>query len=366
MTVPTCRIPLFNLLGIPDEGHSAGYLHLIDSTTEAVGAIFKAPRDGTIDRIFIPVNAINGSPVLDVRVEQVTAKAPNGTLWNSPTNTTLSDWSPSGTPKFGEWVDLTGTGVGASVSKGDIFAVVAQGKTVSTGINDLTIAAWSSPLGNSGFPLAVEMAASSWSINAGFPGMAARYSSSEDNLILPGCPVNYSSVDIALDSGDSPDEYGVKWVEAVGGVIGEIQMVIQGLNSTAVFEFRLYEGVTSTPSFVDNIVWELSLNRADYNSNLLRIPFPHSALVRGNTYRLTVRPQNTNPCKIILQEWEDSDLKISGFGDADLTTCENGGAFTDDSLQTMSLNPVLIDVTAAGGGASGNSGLNLSMGGGFA
>lgn len=112
----------------------------IDAAADRVAAIFQAPLTGNIDRVVISIGAVTTAAALDVRIETVgTANPdPTGTLWNSPTNTTLAT---TGTPSANTPIEVTLTAA-AAVTRGNIVAVVIQANAtpISLVINCISMA----------------------------------------------------------------------------------------------------------------------------------------------------------------------------------------------------------------------------------
>lgn len=143
----------------------------IDSTTDRVALVFKAPRTGSIDRVAFRTRTVTSAATITARLETVNlADAyPSGTLW--ATNTSGTQTSPATNTVYE--APLTAA---ASVTAGDVLALVLQ---CDSGTPNLQIATLDTPgtlTGN--FPYGVANTTGSYAQNSYRPMAAVRYGAS--------------------------------------------------------------------------------------------------------------------------------------------------------------------------------------------
>lgn len=237
MTAATLPAPIIYPWVFPF-GNSSTFV--IDTASEKAGAVIQSPFAGTIDQVGFYVSAFTSNSTVDVRIETVDGSGmPTGTLWATNTN-------GAKTVNATGWYDTTLT-AGATVAKGDTFAVVISNPSVSYGNFTLVgwargaafrSAAWYAPYGvaNTG----------TWSKNAAYlPNISLHISDSGGSYVnVPGvypymCGTA-SVTSLAYKTGTNPAEVGVYFqVPFACRCVGVWQDVALGAAGT--FDAKLYD-----------------------------------------------------------------------------------------------------------------------------
>lgn len=170
----------------------------LSASGSKVAFMFRAPKTGTIDRVFFKTTTLTTPTDTDIRLETVDATTgdPTGTLFATNSNIVIA----SGSMTANAFIEATLT-AGAPVTKGDILAVVIA----PSGTPNMTFSRLAVPTGF-GQPYSASYAGS-WtkSINA-FPG-AIRYSDGSYPHTPGVWPVSALST-VGITSTGTPDEIG--------------------------------------------------------------------------------------------------------------------------------------------------------------
>jgi hypothetical protein len=338
-------------------GTTAHASHLLDAADEKLAWIFQAPKTGTIDRLSFRTVAITTGGNVDLRLETVDATTgdPSGTLQATNTNVavTVADSDDN------VWKEGTLT-AGASVTKGDLLALVAVAPSGFTGnlasmgnIADYG-AGWQ-------FPYMDHQTSGTWAKTGEAACMLVRYS---DGTYPPiGTIPALSITNGAFNSGSSPDERGlyfqVPWPCRLSGVI--MMSTFAGGGTIKVYDS---DGSTVLTSLVRD-----PDQSATANTGPGRYLFPTSVNLLANTnYRITLLPASVTDNTLTTITVHDAAMldALDGGKNFYLTTRENAGAWSQTTTQRPFIHLLLDafdDATGSGGGDTGglvrfNAGFN--------
>lgn len=259
---------------------------LLDGASEQIAWICAAPATGTIDAVGWHTATVTTGDTVDVRLETVstTTGLPTGTLFGTNTNGAQVVAAADDNVHF-----TTVLTAGASVTAGDILAVVLKNGTVPGVINIATILEWYHALVSTDFPYRTEdITGAGWSkaaTNRGFAGFL-RYTSGGTVPILAFTPVaNGTSVAPLSTWSTNADRRGIRFKlpfarQAVGF------WAIVDLDNDALF--RLYD--SNGTGILASVSYDKDL-RSGTAANLVVRPFAAPVtLAKDVYYRLTVQP----------------------------------------------------------------------------
>jgi hypothetical protein len=177
---------------------------LIDAADEKAAFIVQAPKTGTISKIGFRTGTVTLGATVDVRLETVdaTTGTPSGTLWAANTNALQLILATDDNAWF-----LPTLIAGASVTKGDVLAVVIANPAVSFGT--LNVATIISTAIIAEFPYNA-LYTGTWAKGVAAPVLALEYSDGSYEEILGAFPWSAIS-ETAYNSGSTPDERGLRF-----------------------------------------------------------------------------------------------------------------------------------------------------------
>jgi hypothetical protein len=312
----------------------------LNDADNAVASIFMVPKDGTLDRIGVPVSGKAGtSTTVKYTVGYYTIDAsgfPTTTAHGSmvPATPAVNDFT-NGTVA---WVTLA---TGATVQAGQIIAAVIkpEGIVNPDGSNNISVRRSWRTAGGTVIALPYEANfQTAWAKQADIPQLAARYSDGEVVAFMPPSPAALFGGNV--NTGTTPDEVGaqfsVPWdVPCVGA---RVQVDVTTLATNA-FEVRLYDAAgTQVRSAVIPAATIAAATMAD-----VPVFWDSYTLTADVSYRLTVLPTTTDSLTIAQLVVPDTDSKNSiCCGDRwRLTTRADAGAWTE-TTNTIPLFGVIL------------------------
>lgn len=321
----------------------------LDDSDDRAVAILSAPRTGQITHVGISVYSVTGTPPT-YNVAVVTVSGTTGI----PTNTAYGGGAPGvlANPVSGwQWVQLA---TPSAVTAGDNIGLSVWPTGVPgnpDGSNYITVQ-------HSHFKRIMSYPASGYAVSdtymsgsACLPAFAIRYSDGRGY----GWP-RLSNANVAFNASDSPDEYGIKLTLPFGGRCVGCAFALHNEDSNASWENRLVGddgSVLATDSIADEDIL-LAANSSDTYGVFYRRWAP-VVLESGQTVRLTIRATHATATvtPVILSWSHESDKDCFVAGDnVTLTSCTDGGAWTDDYTK-VALMALLFDDITIGGGSSG-------------
>lgn len=334
----------------------------IDASTDGAGAIFYAPKTGTITKIGVLQTAKTGTgPTYRYGVEGVTTtRAPDGTYKNAG-NAYVDAADPA--TAFA-WRTL---GASVSVTAGDLIAATVryQSGTID-GSNFITVAVRTTQSITQAHPYALTLTAGAWATSLGCPCIALQY---DDGTVIFGVTAASSLTNNSpWTSASSPVYRGTKWTP---GVTCQLVGCWIGARVPDTFDFNilLYVGTASSPAVTVPVVPDLGVG-TNAGANPFYIPIPPTTLSSGTVYRLVIEPiAVVSPTTFVNVNFPDADALAAYWGDLKGTTGVAGSppTWTDydngtDGYRAYPVIPVIDDVTAsAGGGLLTHPGMSGGM-----
>ena len=333
---------------------------LIDAIDEGACFVVAAPRTGTITKVGWGTRTVTTGATLDVRLEAVAAAAkfPAGTLFGTNTNGSQVVADANDNTWF-----LTALTTGASVTKGQVFAVVIKNPGASAGT--LQIAGFADDSNTLDFPYSglntgVSPTISYASAQAA-PILAFEYSDAPTVVPIPGCwPMNGTITATAVGTGSTPDIIGLRfkvafpcrlngagiWVDADGDF--KVMLVSEAYHQANA------TGILASLT-VDHV--QEATTAAAYHEYLFPATYD---LVADTYYRLVIEP--TTATTLSVYDFDVSTLALmdayAGGQDFHLTTAKDptgDGSWTNYNSGTfrkpfLSLNIDKFDDAAQTGG----------------
>ena len=320
-----------------------------------LGAIFMAPKAGTLSAVLIDVAAVAGTvPTYTVDAESVAVGA------NTPSGTAIG---AAGTfvPAAGHaWVNL---GANNTVTAGQLFALtlLAAGATAA---NYATFN-WSSQGGSSGYTSELPFAltyTTAWSAVQGNPILAYRYS---DGTIFGGYAGTMGNN--AYSAISTFNEFASTFVAPSDCTLSEVWIGGTMVDTSASAAVNLYAGTSTTPlastTIPANCLSALNANRT------IRLPLPFT-LYGGLTYRIGLQAKvSSHNVSLVTYAYPDAATRAAIAGAIWLDKRGAGGAWGVNVDQTTapSLIPVLSGISGtavllASGVNSHGDGIQLSQG----
>lgn len=308
----------------------------INATGLKCGAVYMMPKAGTISHIGFSSARSGVSCNYIGRLETVSSFLPSGSLIAAGATTAT-------------WSDSTGGGVWykkaistpPTVAKDDLVAVVIQydsgtatdvffGTYINSGAGTYPMS----------MPYAVTHNGTSWS-QIRLPPMITLYYN-DGTIVRGGFPcVGVSSQ--AFNSGSTPDEYAATMVAPFNGAIsGASAFLLMASSSSATM--TLYNSGGSALATCTRTAAQLGTS-----SGMVDFDFDTSvSIVSGGTYRLSIKADNANNITIMSATWGTTTERNAGYGVISSSTRTDAGAWTDASLTTYAIYPMVSSISAGG------------------
>lgn len=307
---------------------------LMDAAAEKVAMIIRAPRTGTISKIAIRTATVSVGGDADFRLETVDATTgdPTGTLLGTNTNVTVTLNASS------TWFTGTLT-AGASVTKGDLFAVV-----IANSSGTYTITSMASGVYRASFPYMGHMTAA-WVKFSQAPVLALEYSDTNYYPVL-GCMPTSNIVNQAFNTGSVIDERGIKFRLPFPVRVSGAWAQVEADND---FTIRLYDSDGTSVLLSQTCDPEI---RFGTNHGIRYEDFASTAILLPNVdYRLTLLP--TTASNITSHEVVAPSAAVMAalpWGTSiHLTTRADAGAWTDTTTQRVQMGIIVDQVDYSGG-----------------
>lgn len=317
------QVPLFN---------NGGNLtnQALSATTTKVGARWRAPKSGNIDRISFWVAALSGTPTLRVGIQETVDGLPNGTFIQSATTTPSLNQNRVTIPSCAVTVDNQYATV-VEWDSGATSATVRQRNTGSFLASVLSVA----DLG---------MSAGTWLAGSGMPMVIAQYT---DNDIAYPSALNVETAVNITDS-SNPDEYGNKFVpDHSFWCCGAYFALRDTGNANANAKIALFDSSGTELA---------SCTHTEATDSLVTTPqdfyryWNPVRLIKGQTYYLSIKATGTGQIAIYSISQAYNDLNAAITGGMIRVTRNNLGAWTEDDTQSILLHPLVSDTAQPGTG----------------
>jgi hypothetical protein len=269
---------------------------VIDAADEIAACVFLAPKTGTVTRVHFSTATVTTGATVDVRLETVDDAngQPSGTLFGTDTN--ISHVIANGDDNA--WLRTAALTGSASVTRGQMMALVIKNPTVSAG--NMQIARLGGTFGANGsnFPYVVGPLATNKQDSQYGLVMALEYNDGSFGIPAGLIPAKATGT-VALNTGTNPDEAAMYFTPtAPMRVIGWAS--IMAVAAGADFRVGLYEDGNNTP---------LTTGTIDGNNVATTATRGHTGhfataveLDAGTTYRLAFLPTTAN--SLTLNYWE--------------------------------------------------------------
>lgn len=322
----------------------------IDATAEKAGMVFQVPKTGTIDAVGFLLGTVTQAPTNGLKVSL-----------QDPSTTGLPDGTPDqyrvvpvGSISTGAWIttglitsDGTDGGAKRSVTRGDVLCVVIEFSSFVAGDN-LNIQERTGGLNDGAMPYVVaDTGAWAKSTNTGDPVVALKY---DDGLYYPAprCYPMSALTTLAVNTGTTPDEIGLKFRVPVGIKVGGL-WIRRSQTAARDVTYKLYDsdGSTVLKSFVDD---------GDFGSGNNRyLLFSSEVTLVANTYyRLTALPSSASSLNFYYFDVAAAGIMdaIPGGQDMHWTQRTDAGAWTDTTTRRPWMGLLITDITSGSGGMS--------------
>lgn len=339
-------------------GASAGASVLaFNDSDDRIAAIYRAPKAGTIDRIFYAPNSKSGTVgVLRLGVQGVSGRVPDG-AWLAGGNGYVDLTNPSATPA---WQTL---GSPVSVNKGDLLAAVALTQSGTwDGANLISMRSGLSTVPAVVFPPVALSYETSWTEVAVTACIALRYDDGE--IVVPSVPASaFTNPVSGWVSGANPLFRGNRFSLAIGARFWGFQLSLwSDTGNLSDFDLHLFSGTSFTPLAsvaVDVSEWFRQ------STGLAIVESDKVGLSAGTVYRVAVEPKSATAFQRFMRiDYLDSDTREQVSRGLIATTAPSGGPWTDDDTQQYSIAP-LLDQVDDGAGSGGGLIVHPGMAGGM-
>lgn len=314
----------------------------LDASGEKLWLVFAAPEACTIDRLTFKALAVTAGGDYKARVETVNTAGngqPSGTLLAANAESAAVTVSATGLVNF----DLIAP---VAVTKGQIIAVALQ----SVGTGNISWYQQNTSVGTV-IPTGWNNTSGSMAASANvFPQLGVRKDDG-DYLTIFGVVPQDSTAALAISSGTTPDEYGLKLTVPIGCRVSGL-WVQHGDGSwpdTADFVLYADDGtVLATKSYLDDMIEQGATART------LLVTFDTPVeLDAGDVVRAVVKPTSASTTATLYQ----AILPVAGMntayphGGAGVRTQRtDGGAWSDSALEYTPMGLIIDGVAEAGGG----------------
>lgn len=327
----------------PYSNNSFGSVTL-NADNEKIATIMQAPKTGTIDRVAYRMGTVTTEGTLDIRIETIDSSGlPTGTLW--ATNTNATRLVTTGDAAATLETTLT---AGASVNRGDLFAVVIN---LTAGGGDMTVSRVAGPEGYEGFPSTIPYTNSWGSKNAEKLAGAIRYSDATYPFTGGALPVT-SIASTSFSSGSATNERGNVFIPTFDCKVNGVWVGTTTTTATADFTVRLLNSSST-------IMTSRAVEAGAGNGATIRSYFFDSeqTLDAGSTYRITCKATGASNLTLRGVGWTSTMAEAmprSGWGFTMTTRNGDAGAWTDtaNSMHQMGVIISSVDDGAAGGGSA--------------
>lgn len=333
-------VPPFRLPGFTPSSNSlnpAFTAILLDAAGEKAVLVCRAPKTGTISKVAFKVTTVTSSGSADVRLETVDTSTgnPTGTLLGTNTNGSQSITTTN------EW-DTTTLTAGASVTQGDLLAVVISNVSGNYNIASLATLATTTDMT---FPYS-DNNTGAFSKSTSQPVVALEYNDGSYDFIPGIIPVT-TITNTAFNSGSTPDERGLYFQYPVSIRVCGVSAFIDADNAC---DIVLYDSDGST---VLRSVSIASGVRNSANGGTHNIPFSSAVTLSANTnYRLVVKP--TSGSNVTLCELEINSAALMGAmpggPNFHFTSRTDAGAWTEVTTRYPTLGMIVDGIDSGGGG----------------
>lgn len=291
------------------------------STGNAISYCFKAPRTGSIDAAWVSFSSVSGSPTIQVGLEGVVARAPDGTYKAGgnafaslapPTSSSIQTnlWRSFGTPAF--------------VTAGDLLAVTVR---YISGLTSATVRYGyfnGGVVRDAAFNFPAYFTAAVWTPEPGFTALAARYT---DGTIV-GTPTQGSLVN--WSNATNPQYVGTAWTCPMDCLLDRV--IIPASRTDASGDDQMiecWENGNPRP-FASFFMDQSELTSLSSAPSILYFPSDQPAKA-GSVYRATIRPLTATSSQRVMAHYFNSskDRDAYGAGRMKYTTAQTPGNWTD-------------------------------------
>jgi hypothetical protein len=313
---------------------------LVDGASEKAGQVFKAPKTGSITKLYFSTFTVTTGATMDVRLETVDASTglPSGSLQGTNTNASLVIANSDDN----KWLTVTLTAA-AVVTVGDDLAFVVANPASSFGNMNIACFASGNSTNASRFPYAL-LFTSSWAKQATSMACGVEYSDGTQFLVGPGPWVNASQ--LSFSDSSNPDERGLKFLVPFDcSVIGIL--VNLSASAGATYTVKLYDSV-------DTVLASVAADGDLYQSGGWGVQHLYLgseiSLTANAVYRLTIRATNATSVAqySYVEVAANADMAwASGGINCYETTRNNDGAWTDTTTRRPNPWGVIISSIAS-------------------
>lgn len=314
---------------------------LLDASNDGAGAMFLAPKAGSITDLFLNIGAKTGTaPTYRFGLEGQTAtRSPDGSILGGGTaKVDLADpaiasaWRTLDTP--------------LTVTQGQALAAVIRYNTGTVGgSNNITVRVVATTVGSPVQPYGVLLTAGTWSQSSAFPLMAARYS---DGSVVHMMFAVASVTNNNVGSGSSPLQRGNKWTPQFSVRLTGVYLGIRPQNSSD-FKVNVYQGATTTPILTQTIDPDVNWGSNASDNPGSSVPLTPTTLNAGTAYRFTVEPTTANTfSEFYSWTYIDESSKQATYGELIGTTSPSSIAWTDTLATVFPVVPVIDQITTPG------------------
>lgn len=343
------------LIGMPFNvtQNGAMFNSAIDASGKRVAYVFQADADDTVTHLGFRYGARAATPpTYRISLQSLdTSGQPDGTVLGggSPASATFTPPASTAWDGTWQWVALANS---IAVTRGTFYAIVidySSGTVDGTNNSSFTLA-----MTGNNFPMhpyGATYNGSAWTKTAN-PNYG--YKSASRTYGFPGKTMS----NLILNSGDTPDEWGLKFTLPAGygdtykviGVFGQFRFATTGLS----FDIKLYNNA-------DTVLQDITIDgdfQASAGGGLSSFWFNESALTAlsyGDTYRITIIPASASDNYYAYYIEADSSVEAEAFpfGNGNMlqwTERTNAGAWTDRPERRPIFGMVLADITEPTGG----------------
>lgn len=322
----------------------------IDADGEKVGYVFKASKTGTITGVGFRTGTITNPQPLDVTIQvvQSTSGHPSGTLFGGSSSGTIPSAGLASNTTYQATLS-----VGASVTKGDLFAPIVQ---FSSTTGNITLAGPSVNYRASGLFYNVTFAAGAWSKAITPPIMWVEYSDGSYDY-NPALQVPWASATAAnYASNSTPDEKGLKFQMGADMTLAGVKFLAAANPAPSSVTFYSSDGSSILQSVV------IDTDTISGSAGFFEVYFDTPTAITANTsYYVGVEPIVTtmNMAMYVMTMPKDATLgQLPGGSNLIYVDRTNHGSWTEYTHQRpfMSLLFRAIPTGSGGGGGGGSYG----------
>lgn len=343
VTMPEFTLPLFGNAAqnstIVTQGNSA-----ISSANASAAAVLKAPKTGTISKIYVLIGTVSGStPTIDARLETVSGQFPTGSLLGTNSNNTQVVANNTG-------YEITLT-TPVAVTKGDILAIVitySAGTTINVKVNNAQM--------QSKYPYGLLKTAGTYAA-ASTPVVALGYNDSTYPENYPLVPALATATN--FNSSSTPDERGNIFTLPVSLRANGIQIAYQNALASADFDLVLYDSngtsVLASVSMDADTLFGTS-------GGWMKVYFASPVTLLASTaYRVVVKPTTTNDNAWVRYQALNTTVMqaLPGKGAWYGTSRTDAGAWTEVTTDFYTIGLLFDGIdSGSGGGLLVHSGMS--------